>query len=127
LLLDGDLAVAEPRRCATGCGMSPPGSSATPAGSSCTCNTPGHGPSNSPGRSPGFVPCRCAAEPPQHRRFTPPTMVAPACPPAANPARRPAQHPQHHARPATQPSPDPAHTTQSLPTTATHALMKSRG
>jgi hypothetical protein len=111
LLLDGDLAMAEPRRCATGCGMSPPGSSATPAGSSCTCNTPGHGPSNSPGRSPGFVPCRCAAEPPPTPTIHLPTMVAPACPPAANPVRRSAQQRQHHA-PASHPTvsgPGPHH------------------
>jgi hypothetical protein len=64
LLLDGDWPWLNPRRCATGCGMSPPGSSATPAAGSFACNALGPGRSLSPGRSPGCVPCRCAADHP---------------------------------------------------------------
>ena len=109
-----------PRRCATGCGMSPPGSSATPAGSSCACNAPGHGPSSSPGRSPGCGPCRCAAERQQRRRLVHPPWVTPACPPAAT--RAGGQRSNPSTTPASQPTvpgrrpPDPTAAPQPPPT-----------
>ena len=75
------------------------------------------------GRSPGCEPCRCAAEPPQHP--TPPAWVMPACPPATH--RVP--------RPSTSTTPVSATTVPGMPPTPPdncprdhhHACMKNRG
>jgi hypothetical protein len=62
VLLDGALAVAEPKALRTGCSTWPQGWCATPAASCCACKPPGPGRSSSPGRSPGCEPYRCAAD-----------------------------------------------------------------
>jgi hypothetical protein len=43
LCLEGELIIAEPKACATGCDIPPGDWSATAAGSSCACNAPGPG------------------------------------------------------------------------------------
>jgi len=59
LLLSGELAKSEPKRCATDCCTSPPASPSTPAPPRCVCRHPGPGrptsppPSTSSKRSPG--------------------------------------------------------------------------
>ena len=117
-----------PRPCATGCSMSPPAWSATPAARSFTCNAPGPGPSTSPGRSPGCVPCRCAAEPPtQRRRLAHPPRVMPPCPPSRPPPPTAGTATPAPPRPATQPSRTPLAPPDSRPHDRHHALMKSRG
>ena len=65
LLLDGELAVAEPSGCVPGCGTAPGACSPAPAGGCCCCPPPGRGPPRWPPRSPGCG--RCAwrwADPP---------------------------------------------------------------
>jgi hypothetical protein len=114
LLLDGALAVAEPKTLRYRLWHVAARIVRHAAGSSCACNAPGHGPSSSPGRSPGCGPCRCAAEPPAAPTTRPPTMGHAGMPTSRHPGRRPAQQPQHHPgqpanRPRTRP-PDPTAT-----------------
>ena len=62
LLLDGPLAVAEPKTLRYRLLHVAARIVRTPAARSCACKPPGPGPSNSPRRSPGCEPCRCAAK-----------------------------------------------------------------
>jgi hypothetical protein len=54
LALDAELAVCDPRRCATGCCTSLADWSSTPAARRCACNARGPGPANSRAPSPGW-------------------------------------------------------------------------
>ena len=128
LLLDGDARRGRTQDPALPAARtSPPGSSATPAGSSCACNAPGHGPPRSPARSPGCGPCRCAAD---SREPVPGLAGNPAWPASSLPreaTRRPSRGPdtptsrpsRHHL--TRRPRPPAAHAT------ATTHLMKNRG
>ena len=118
-----------PRPCATGCSMSPPEWSATPAARSFACNAPGPGPSTSPGRSPGCVPCR---RPPSHPPSADDSLThhgsyVPPCPPSRPPPPTAGTATPAPPRPATQPSRTPLARPDSRPHDRHHALMKSRG
>jgi hypothetical protein len=85
LLLDGELAVAEPKTLRYRlCHMA-----ARVPGHACRiivgCNAPGHGRSICCVRSPGCAGCRCAAEPRPLRCTTARHRARPACPPARQP------------------------------------------
>jgi Transposase DDE domain group 1 len=68
LLLDGELAKAEPKHCATGCCTSPPASPEDNAGSGSASSSPGPGPATSPPRSTASPRC---PSPPADRPPTP--------------------------------------------------------
>jgi hypothetical protein len=75
LLLDGDLAVAEPKTLRYRLWLPPAGSSITPAASSSASIAPGPGPTTWSPRLAGYGPCRCAAKPAHltgHRCHDPP-------------------------------------------------------
>jgi hypothetical protein len=72
LLLDDELAVPSPRRCATGFGIRPPSSAGMPAVWSSGCSAAGHGRRRWSRRSPGSALCRCAADCRRRRCREPP-------------------------------------------------------
>ena len=113
-----------PRRCATGCSMSPPGSFVTPAASSCGCRPPGRGRPSSPVRSLGCGPCRCVADPPSNADGLPPRQGQ-ARLPASRP-RRPRSSNSNASSRLTPPS-TPRTPPDSRPGDHHHAPMKSRG
>ena len=74
LALHGDLATAEPKRCATACSTPPPGSPTDSVTAGCVCPPPGPGPTRSPPRSPGSRRSPHPTDPhspPPHDRRTP--------------------------------------------------------
>jgi hypothetical protein len=105
LLLEGRSPWPNPRRCATGCSIPPPGWSAMPAASSCGCKPPGHGRPRSPARSPGYGRSRCAADATTTRWLPARLRARPGCPLHAPPRKDlpPARHSQTIHVPGTPP------------------------